>query len=337
MLADRLIRPAAEAGRAGNVTIIVAETSQDWTDLPVTRHRRGGRGVGMDQLFIWSSKRRIWVSCPPDEITWLDRSMLSGNRDLTLHRSPRCAGLRYVHHRWELFSRDTTYQVYLAPHTDQTPLDHRAVRRAAQRVLPVAPAQRYETLPVVLAGGAWLVGVGTWVLPLRLEVPAERGAESAARGSDEQPPTQDAKVWANGSPARRGSRSRPDAVAHVRSYFERNGTARMAMAHHYQEFILGLAAPQPVPMTDVVIALDLSGEGAISDYKKLLQGFIWEERGHPRELAEFLLSNGLLTHADVELAQTVALANERSGKSEMARQRLRYRLKKKAQRGESAR
>ena len=29
-----------------------------------------------------------------------------------------------------------------------------------------------------------------------------------------------------------------------------------------------------------VIALDLSGEGAVSDYKKLLQGFIWKERGH---------------------------------------------------------
>ena len=69
-------------------------------------------------------------------------------------------------------------------------------------------------------------------------------------------------------------------MAHVRGYFERNATARMAMAYYYQEFILGLAAPQPVPMMDVVIALDLSGEGAVSDYKKLLQGFIWKERGH---------------------------------------------------------
>ena len=87
-------------------------------------------------------------------------------------------------------------------------------------------------------------------------------------------------------------------MAHVRAYFERNGTARIAMAYYYQEYILGLAAPQSVPMTDVAIALDLSGEGAISDYKKLLQGFIWEERGHPRELAEFLLANGLLTSVD---------------------------------------
>jgi len=286
----------------------------------------------MSQLFLWSSRPGMWLSCPPDEITWLDRSLLSGNQDLTLHRSPRCAGLRHVHHRWELFSRDTTYQVYLAPHASEMPLDHRAVQKAARRVLPVAPAQHYETLPVVLDDGPWLVSIGTWVLRLRIEIPAQRRPEPAVPRGDEQPPTQDAKVLADGSPGRPGSRSRREAVAHVRAYFERNGTARMAMAYHYQEYILGLTAPQPVPMTEVVIALDLSGEGAISDYKKLLQGFIWSERGHPRELAEFLLSNGLLTAADLEAARKAAVANERSGRSEMARQRLRYKVKMKAQR-----
>jgi hypothetical protein len=292
----------------------------------------------MSQLFIWSSRPGMWVSCPPDEITWLDRSLLSANQDLTLHRSPRCAGLRYVHHRWELFSRDTTYQVYLAPHAPDLPLDHRAVRAAARYVLPVAPVQHYETLPIVLADGAWLVGISTWVLRLRLEVPARRTAEPAVPRGDE-PATQDARVRVNGPALRPGSRpgrSRQEAVAHVRAYFERNSTARMAMAYYYQEYILGLAAPQPVPMTDVAIALDLSGEGAISDYKKLLQGFIWEERGHPRELAEFLLANGLLTPVDLDQAQRAALANERGGKSELARQRLQYRIKKKARRDEPA-
>jgi hypothetical protein len=278
----------------------------------------------------------MWLSCPPDEITWLDRNLLSGNQDLTLHRAPRCAGLRYVHRRWELFSRDTSYQVYLAPYAPGMPLDHRAVRNAARHVLPVAPAQHYETLPVVLEDGAWLVSVGTWVLRLRLEVPARHAPEPAVPGGDEQPATQDAKVRANGAPERPGGRSRREAVTHVRAYFERNVTARMAMAYYYQEYILGLAAPQPVPMTDVAVALDLSGEGAISDYKKLLQGFIWEERGHPRELADFLLSNGLLTPVDLDLARRAALANERSGRSEMARQRLQYRTRRKARRAESA-
>ena len=278
----------------------------------------------------------MWVRCAPDEITWLDRSLLSGNQDLTLHRSPRCAGLRYVHRRWELFSRDTTYRVYMAPHAPDLPLDHRAVQKAARYVLPVAPVQHYETLPIVLEDGAWLISISTWVLRLRLEIPALRAAEPGVPRGDEQPATQDAKVRANGAAGGPGSRSRQEAVAYVRAYFERNATARMALAYYYQEYILGLAAPQPVPMTDVAIALDLSGEGAISDYKKMLQGFIWAERGHPRELAEFLLANGLLTPVDLGQAQRAAVANERSGKSEMARQRLQYRTKKKARRGEPA-
>ena len=280
----------------------------------------------MGQLRIWSSSRGKWVNCPQDEITWLDRALLSGNRDLTLHRSPRCAGLRYVHHRWELFSRDPTHQVYLAPHTGEGPLDHRTVQMTARHVLPVAPTQHYETLPVVLAEGTWLVSVGTWVLALRLAIPAQPG--EPAQAGDEQPPTQEARVREDGT-VERGRPARADAVPRVRAYFERNRTARMALAHHYQEFILDLPAPQPVPMMEVVIALDLSGEGAISDYKKLLQGLIWKERGHPRELPEFLLANGLLTRADLAEARKVALANERSGRCEMARQRLAYRPKKK--------
>ena len=286
----------------------------------------------MGQLSIWSSGGGEWVNCPPDEITWLDRGLLSGNQDLTLHRAPRCAGLRHVHHRWELFSRDTTHRVYLAtypdaaPHDAEPPHDAEDVQRVARRILPVAPAH-YETLPVELEEGAWLVSIGRWVLPLRLDVPARR-AEPAARPGDRQPATQDGKVLANGSPTGHGSPPREDAVAHVRGYFERNATARMAMAYYYQEFILGLAAPQAVPMMDVVIALDLSGEGAVSDYKKLLQGFIWKERGHSRDLAEFLLSNGLLTQADLDLARKLAIDHQRSGQSEMAKQRLQYRPKK---------
>jgi hypothetical protein len=264
------------------------------------------------------------VSCPPDEITWLDRSVLSDNGDLTLHRAPRCAGLRYLHHRWELFSRDTTYRVYLAPDADGESRSAEAVQRTARHVLPVAPAN-YEALPVVLEEGSWLVSVATWVLRLRLDVPARSRTEPAAPGTDKQPATQDGKVLDKASLSGRSSSPRADAEARVRGYFERNTTARIAMAYYYQEYILGLAAPQTVPMIDVVIALDLSGEGAVSDYKKLLQGFIWKERGHARDLADFLLSNGLLTPVDLDQAIQTAASNQRSGVCETARQRLKYR------------
>jgi hypothetical protein len=260
------------------------------------------------------------VNCPPDEITWLDRRMLSGDEDLTLHRAPRCAGLRYVHHRWELFSRDTTYRIYLAPYTAGIPLTAEAVERTARHVLPVAPT-RYEALPVPLAAGSWLVSVGPWVLRLRLDEASRRPAEPPVAADGQQLTTR------AGTIVRRGSEPGEDAVARVRGYFERNVTARLAMAYYYQEFILGLAAPQTVPMINVVIALDLSGEGAVSDYKKLLQGFIWKERGHARDLAEFLLANGLLTPADLDEARQVAAENERTGVCEIARQRLQYRPK----------
>jgi hypothetical protein len=274
--------------------------------------------VATGRLFLWSEARGEWVSCPPDEITWLDRRMLSGNEDLTLHRAPRCAGLRYVHHRWELFSRDTTYRVYLAPDAAGTHLNAEAVQRTARHVLPVAPA-RYEALPVVLAEGSWLVSVGTWVLRLRLDEAVHHRADPTGPGGDQQPTTR------AGTIVRRDSVPGEDAVARVRGYFVRNATARLTMAYYYQEFILGLAAPQTVPMMDVVIALNLSGEGAVSDYKKLLQGLIWSERGHARDLADFLLGNGLLTPADLDEARQVAAGNERTGVCEMARQRLQYR------------
>ena len=272
------------------------------------------------RLFLWSAARGEWVSCPPDEITWLDRRTLSGDEDVTLHRAPRCAGLRYVHHRWELFSRDTTYRIYLAPDAPGTPLTAEAVERTARHVLPVAPA-RYEALPVTLAEGSWLVSVGRWVVRLRLEVAARPPAEPPVPDDGRQLTTR------AGTIVRRGSEPGEEAVARVRGYFERNVTARLTMAYYYQEFILGLAAPQTVPMISVVIALDLSGEGAVSDYKKLLQGFIWKERGHARDLADFLLANGLLTPADLDEARQVAAENERRGVCEIARRRLQYRPK----------
>jgi len=271
------------------------------------------------RLFLWSTARDEWVSCPTEEITWLDRSRLSDNEDLTLHRAPRCAGLRHVQRRWELFSRDMTYPVYLAPGTAGAPLSAETVQRAARHVLPVVP-ESYEARPVVLEQGLWVVSVAAWVLRLRLDLPAEPGVDAVAPDSDQEVVTVANTVVRRGA----ASATKKDAVARVRGYFERNATARLALAYYYQEFILGFSPPQTVPMLSVVIALNLSGEGAVSDYKKLLQGFIWSERGHARDLTGFLLANALLTPADLNEARLLAERNERDGVCEVARQRLRY-------------
>jgi len=278
--------------------------------------------VAIGQLSLLPAKRGEWTSCAHDEITWLDRSLLSGGDDLTLHRAPRCAGLRYVHHGWELFSRDSSHRVYLAPDVPGPLPGAEMVRRTATHVLPMAP-EGYDAAPVALEAGCWLVGVGSWVVRLRHEVPADERAEPAG-GDDSEAVTRERQFTRNGRP---GEAPGEGAAVRVRSYFQRNSRARLAMAYYYQEFILGRPAPQPVPMTAVVIALDLSGEGAVSDYKKLLQGLIWQERGHARDLAGFLFSNGLLTPADLDEARQAAAANERAGISEQARLRLQYRPK----------
>jgi hypothetical protein len=276
--------------------------------------------VATSRLFLLAATDGEWKNCPPDEIAWLDRGTLSGNADLTLHRAPRCPGFRYVHHRWELFSRDTTYPVYLAPDVAGTARSAADVQRAASHVLPVATTG-YEPLPVTLDEGSWLVSVGVWVVRLRLDAPARHHADPAAPIADAQLTTTATEIAPrDGAPGR-------DAAARVRGYFQRNATARLTMAYYYQQFILGLPAPQTVPMMNVVIALNLSGEGAVSDYKKLLQGFIWSERGHARDLAGFLLAHGLLTAADLDEARQAAADNERKGVCEMARQRLQYRPK----------
>jgi len=179
----------------------------------------------------------------------------------------------------------------------------------------------YEPLPVTLDEGAWLVSVGAWVVRLRLDAVAGERADPAVPAGDAQVTTTATQI------GRRDGAPGHDAAARVRGYFQRTATARLTMAYYYQEFILGLPAPQTVPMMNVVIALNLSGEGAVSDYKKLLQGFIWSERGHARDLAGFLLAHGLLTPADLDEAGQVVADNERDGVCEMARRRLQYRPK----------
>jgi hypothetical protein len=271
----------------------------------------------VSHLFLWSAVRGEWLDCPAEEITWLDRALLSGNEDLTLHRAPRCPGLRYLNHHWELFSRDTTHRVYLAP--DGPSLSPEAVRQSASHVLPVAPA-RYEALPVPMEAGSWLISVGTWVVRVRHERTEQTAAVPSLDHNDVT--TRESEQMRRGAP-----KPEEDSAGRVRAWFKRNDRARLAMAFYYQDFIRGLPAPQPVPMMDVVVALDLNGEGTVSDYKKLLQSLIWSERGHARDLAGYLIGNDLLTPADLDDALRAAYVNEREGISERARQRLKYRPK----------
>ncbi len=258
----------------------------------VTMRPPRGWKLATAQLVIWSPGLGERLQCRADEITWLDRRLLSAGSDDTLHRSPRCAGVRYLDHGWELFSRDMSHEVYVRPQAGGGMPGYAQVRATATHVLPVA-RQGFEPYPLRLENGSWLVSVGRWVLALHVEGADDRGGSPVAADS-----------------------------------FERKSMARLAIAYYYQEFILGAVGPVMMPITEVAAALDLAGEAAVSEYKKELQRLIWNEQGHQRDLAEFLIANGLVGTADVELAGRIAAANLRSGKTSSARARLSYRQKK---------
>jgi len=274
----------------------------------------------MSELAIWSAERSEWTSHPCDEIFWLDRVLLSDGRDRSLHRPPRCPGLRYVRHRWELFSRDPTHEVYVAPFTAGELPDHKAVERMAVHSLPAALAA-HETQPMRLEAGAWVISLGTWVLAFCVEVTPAAGRSPtvpvdiglAATYETELPAAQTAGI----SPE-------PDAVDRVAKYFLQNPTARLAMAFYYQDFIQGGLAPHALPIAEVAIALDLASEAAVSEYKKELQRRIWQEQGHQRELGEFLLAHSLITGADLRKACALASINQATGRTEQARDLLPY-------------
>lgn len=279
----------------------------------------------MVQLIIWSPRRRELLNCPLDETTWLDRSVLSAGDDPTLHRSPRCPGIRYMDHEWGLVSRDPSHEVFAAPYVTDAGLRAEVVEKSAQHVLPRA-LDGFERYPVLLETGVWLVSVGKWPLQLFVNVPAYKGADLGVPDMGNELSTLAGGGLTQDFPGLKHRNSpRPDAVARARAYLDRSRHGCLALAYYYQRYILADLAPQPVRMSDVATALDLAGEAAVSEYKKELQRLIWGEQGHQHELAQFLIAHGLIGRADLDRANQIAADNRREGKVAQARERLRYR------------
>jgi len=284
------------------------------------------------ELVIWSPAGGQRVPCPPDDITWIGRALLSGGRDRYLHRGIVCAGLRYVAHRWELFNRDTGQEIYLARRHPRTPPSAQVARATAEHVIPPA-TPRLEPYPVRLDEGEWLVGIGMYSVVLFVGVPprdddspswtsrqARPALIPAVDGEREQDGPSETTFRSDGEPPV------ADAVSRVRAYFDKRGLVQMAIAFYYQEVIRNKVPAQEVPMLDVAVALNLTSGSAIADYKKELQRLIWNEpSGHQRELAGFLVNSGLIDQSVLNRAVQLARANERTGKIRDARQRLEYR------------
>lgn len=291
----------------------------------------------MSELLVSSEAHQQEASGQPGEVTWIDRALLSNNTDLTLHRRPRCPGLRYVDHQWELFNRDADHSVYIAPYFADEPRTFRNVRRRASRVMPVArPA--YEPVPWVLEPGRWLISVGQWVVRLTLTTAAEAASDGdgggTIGGSSHGPTTQmRAPAAGDAAPARLSGPPLPDALERTRDYFGRHEIVLLAIAYYYRDFIMNRYGresgvpidPQTVPIIEVAVVLNLPSDSSVSEYKKELQRCIWGTAGgHQRELAEYLLNHGLISPIELARAQDLARRNAAAGLTEQARQRFSY-------------
>ena len=94
----------------------------------------------MSELLISSEAHQQEVIGQPGEVTWIDRALLSNNTDLTLHRRPRCPGLRYVDHQWELFNRDADHSVYIAPYASAAVPNASWMLPASEAAFATSPA-----------------------------------------------------------------------------------------------------------------------------------------------------------------------------------------------------
>jgi len=186
------------------------------------------------QLVIWSPKLSEALDCPLDETTWLDRHLLSAGTDPTLHRSPRCAGVRYMDHGWELFSHDISHEVHIGPYADGAGPHYETVRASAVHVLSVARG-KFRPYPVRLDNGSWLVSVGKWVVRLEVSGSGAACAEAGPAGADKTTATHERRSRRSDSPGR-GSAPLPGAAARVElaaataAANERSGKSKAARA-----------------------------------------------------------------------------------------------------------
>jgi hypothetical protein len=108
----------------------------------------------------------------------------------------------------------------------------------------------------------------------------------------------------------------------------------LAIAYYYRDFILNRYGrdsgvpidPQTVPILEVAVDLNLPSDSSVSEYKKELQRCIWGTAGgHQRELAEYLLNNGLIGPIELDRARGPQLHNNAAaGLDEQARRRFSY-------------
>lgn len=288
-----------------------------------------------------------WVMCSADETFWLTRSVLSGDRDPGLHRSPpHVVGIRQAGGRWQVYKPTTKVTARVIRH-DGRPLteeDRMALSRELESPLGDVFKDSLGGSEFDLSDGDWVVGIRTsqrwWLARLHVSGQIELVDRNATYGPVEGVATVD-----EGKPS--GPRNQPwprplmgDDVEEARRFLDERGDRvkamrRPALAYLYREFLLGMVGPQETPIADVFVALALSSVSSVSTYREQLTTRLWGDRSKRHaDLRRYLLGNELLTAEDARAADDLAARLKAEGLTEATQQRLRYRSRKRPADGE---
>ena len=267
------------------------------------RRSRGSGREAMGPLYLWSAARGEWAAARPTRSPGWTGACSAATRTSPCTgrplrgpalRAPPVGAVQPGHH---------PPGVPGPARRDETPAQRRGRAAAARHVLPVAPA-RYEALPsssrratgwsasapgCCRCGWRRRPGRGARIRrPGAAKQPAHPGRGGTARDAAARPPgaaRPGRTRWRGCAPTSSATAPPgwpwPSTTRSTSSAWPPRSRADDGRGH------------RPGP--------ERRGRGL--RLKKLLQGLIWNERGHARDLADFLLANALLTPADLDQAR----------------------------------
>src|SRR5947207_5545170 len=112
------------------------------------------------------------LDCPPFDRTWLDRTLMSADKDSRLHRAGRCPYIQLAGGRWQISSLDPDHTLMITNVKDVSPAVRDVLHRVAARPVQIAPEILKEiflahTASVRPRGEPWEAQNGDWILCLR--------------------------------------------------------------------------------------------------------------------------------------------------------------------------
>jgi hypothetical protein len=275
------------------------------------------------------------VPCQPFSRNWLDRTLMSADRDRRLHREGRCPFIQLAGGRWEIDTEDPDYPLTVTDSDRLSPPVRGVLHKAAERRAQLAPGIIRElsyrpTAVVRPRGGPWYAYDGNWILSLRYWV-AVLSVTGQPQCDDPLSPDGPTTISKRRAPAPLyPPPAEPDHARIVARYLgvgnpaseERWRSRLLPLAYYFAELITHVPGGRPKEIRQVAIDLCLESPQRVPTICTALYRKIWGPRvpvpGNGRanvQLFRYLMDNDMLRYQDVVVARAIAEENHRSGAS----------------------